>query len=207
MVFKQDKSTELALYEICNNIKNTFEHKETAFCIFLDFAKAFDTVNHEILLKKLEYYGIRGIALLWLKTYLEKRQQCTEIGNTLSYIDEIQCGVPQGSILGPLLFLIYINDIILSSSILKFYLFADDTTIFYSSKINAKTEKILNTELNKVHNWLNCNKLSLNIKKSCFLKFSHVKEKIKVVPKLAKCPIEQKKVTKYLGVLIDENLC
>ena len=204
--FQTGKSTELALNEICSNIKNTFERKETAFCIFLDFAKAFDTVNHEIFLKKLEFYGIRGTPLLWFKTYLEKRQQCTEIGNSLSDMDDITCGVPQGSILGPLLFLLYINDIVLSSNILKFYLFADDTTIFYSTKVNAETEQILNNELNKVHNWLNCNKLSLNISKSCFLKFSQVKEKFKVKPKMAKKPIEQKKVAKYLGILVDENL-
>ena len=204
--FQVNKSTELAINEICSSIKYTFENKETALCIFLDFAKAFDTVNHEILLKKLEYYGIRGSPLSWLKNYLNKRQQYTEVGDTLSDIDDIHCGVPQGSILGPLIFLIYINDIVSSSKILKFYLFADDTTIFYSTKIDAKTEQTLNTELNKVNNWLNCNKLSLNVGKSSYLKFTNIRSTHNVTIKMANRPIDQKRVAKYLGVLIDDNL-
>ena len=204
--FQKIKSTELAINEICSNLKETFENKESAFGIFLDFAKAFDTVNHEILLTKLEYYGIRGIPLQWFKSYLQNRQQYTGIDDTLSDIETVTCGVPQGSILGPLLFLLYINDIISSSNVLKFFLFADDTTIFYSTKINAETEHILNTELNKVNNWLNCNKLSLNIDKSCYLNFTLLKRQQKVTIKIAKCPLQHKKVVKYLGVLIDENL-
>ena len=129
--FQKSKSTELAVNSIVNNIINSFEVKESAYCIFLDFAKAFDTVNHEILINKLEYYGIRGSPLKWFKSYLSGRQQFTEIDDTLSDIGYIKCGVPQGSILGPLLFLIYTNDIVNSSTILKFFLFADDTTLFF----------------------------------------------------------------------------
>ena len=114
--FQAQKSTELAINEICNNINKTLENKESAFCIFLDFAKAFDTVNHNILLNKLEYYGIRGSPLLWFKSYLNNRQQYTDINGTLSNVEAIKCGVPQGSILGPLLFILYINDIVHSSN-------------------------------------------------------------------------------------------
>jgi len=113
--FQANKSTELSVNEIINNIINSFEGKESAFCIFLDFAKAFDTVNHKILLKKLEYYGVRGSPLKWFQSYLQNRQQYTEINDTLSDIEGINHGVPQVSILGPLLFLIYINDIIHAS--------------------------------------------------------------------------------------------
>ena len=95
------------------------------------FAKAFDTVNHQILLKKLHYYGIRGHAIKWFESYLSKRKQCVSIGNTNSEIGMLTCGVPQGSILGPLLFLLYINDITKSSNLLKFLLFADDTCFVF----------------------------------------------------------------------------
>ena len=203
--FQTNKSTELAVNEICTFVKDTFENKETGFCIFLDFAKAFDTVNHEILLHKLEHYGIRGTALLWFRNYLKDRQQHTEIGNTLSDSHDIHCGVPQGSILGPLLFLVYINDIVHSSTLLKFCLFADDTTIYYSSKVDAETESILNAELSKVYNWLCCNKLSLNMDKSSYLEFTNMKSD-KVTLKMANRVIDQKSVAKYLGVLIDEKL-
>ena len=150
----------------------SFENKEYAHCIFLDFAKAFDTVNHKILLQKLEYYGIRGNRLKWFDSYLTDRQQYTEVNNILSDVDYIKCGVPQGSVLGPLLFLLYIDDISESSNLLKYFLFADDTTIFYSSKNAEENEKILNTEIDKVSEWLSANKLSLNVRQSKLLTFT-----------------------------------
>ena len=103
--FQLGKSTELAINHLLTNIIESFENKKKTICIFLDFAKAFDTVNHKILLRKLEYYGIRGMPLKWFESYLTNRKQCVSIGN----IESIKCGVPQGSILGPLLFLL--NDI------------------------------------------------------------------------------------------------
>ena len=127
--------------------------------------KVVDTVNHEILLQKLKYYGIRNKALLWFTSYLTNRTQYTEIGDTLSEIGYIKCGVPQGSVLGPLLFLLYINYITESSNILNFFLFADDTTVFYSDKTNAETENILNNELHKVSDWLAANKLRFKCRK------------------------------------------
>ena len=163
--FQKSNSTEFAVNAILTKITNAFENKETAHCIFLDFAKGVDTVNHNILISKLEHYGIRGVCLNLFKNYLANRQQCTEINGTISDIEITKCGFPQGSILGPLLFLIYINDVVNSSELLKFYLFADDTTLFYSSKNKAETEDTVNREIGKVTNWLISNKLSLNIKK------------------------------------------
>ena len=155
--FQKHKSTELAVTSIISHITSSSQNKEASYCIFLDFAKAFDTVNHEILIEKLKHYGIRNNALLWFKSYLSNRTQFIQIGDKLSDVGNIKHGVPQGSILGPLLFLIYINDIIESSNILKFFLFADDTTVFYSDKTNANTEETLNMELVKVSNWLAAN--------------------------------------------------
>ena len=117
--------------------------------IFLDLQKASDTVNHEILLMKLEHYGIRGISLDWFKTYLSGRKQYVSVNGSNSSFCNVSCGVPQGSVLGPLLFLIYINDLPYSSSKLAFYLFADDTNIYYESKI-LTCFRVENKELKKV---------------------------------------------------------
>ena len=164
-------STEQAHLDIQNSILNSLEKKEIPCCIFLDFAKAFDTVNHSILLQKLNHYGIRGNALSLIESYLKDREQCVQVNNAISDFEIIKHGVPQGSILGPLLFLLYINDIAESSRILDFYLFADDTTIFHSDKDPRKLEQTLNTELSHVSKWLIANKLSLNVGKSNFLLF------------------------------------
>ena len=204
--FQKNNSTEFAVNAILTKITNAFENKETAYTVFLDFAKAFDTVNSNILISKMEHYGIRGVCLNLFKNYLANRQQCTEINGTISDIEITKCGVPQGSILGPILFLIYINDIVNSSKLLKFYLFADDTTLFYSSKNKAGTEDIVNREIGKVTNWLISNKLSLNIKKSCYLTFSLVKRHQHINIKINNQPIEEKSYTKYLGVIIDNKL-
>ena len=138
----------MAINSLLGNITEAFEEKKKNICIFLDFGKAFDTVNHQILLKKLHYYGMLLSALKWFESYLSKRKQCVSIGNTNSEIGMLTCGVPQGSILGPLLFLLYINDITKSSNLLKFLLFADDTCLSYS--FNENPETIINEELQKV---------------------------------------------------------
>ena len=175
--FQSGKSTELAIDSLLGNVIETFEKKKNSICIFLDFAKAFDTVDHQILLKKLEHYGIRGHSLKWFESYLNERKQCVSIGNTISDVKTLTCGVPQGSILGPLLFLLYINDINKSSNLLKFLLFADDTCLSYSFKPNAKTETTINEELQKVTEWLVTNRLFLNVDKSNYLFFSLKKKR------------------------------
>ena len=204
--FQEDKSTELAINALLNKVTEALDNKMKSYSVFLDFAKAFDTVNHNILLKKLEYYGIRGSSLEWFESYLTNRKQCVKIGNTHSDTLTVKCGVPQGSILGPLLFLIYINDIVKSSNILQFTLFADDTCIFYSSKPNLNIENTLNNELMKVSDWLIANKLSLNVNKSSFLTFSSNKKELKLNLRINKEILNEKDHAKYLGILIDKNL-
>ena len=103
----------------------------------MDFAKAFDTVNHDILLSKLEYYGVKDIPLKWFKSYLQNRQQCVKVNSNIADFQTLLCGVPQGSVLGPSLFHIYVNDIFLSAPKVPFHLFVDDTCI--SLKQKSKT--------------------------------------------------------------------
>ena len=132
--FRRKHSTNLATVELVTKILQAIDNSEYTIGVFLDLAKAFDTVNHEILLKKLEHYGIRGIALEWFKNYLTNRKQIIKYKSEKSDSLTIKCGVPQGSVLGPLLFLIYMNDISRSSEILSIILFADDTNLFFSHK-------------------------------------------------------------------------
>ena len=169
--------------------------------------KAFDSVNHEILLTKLEHYGIRGAVLDWFKSYLSDRKQYVSVNGSNSSYLSITSGVPQGSVLGPLLFLIYINDLPLSSSKLSFYLFADDTNIYCESDNLYKLQRTVNKELRKVKLWLDVNKLSLNIDKTNFIIFKspHLPSDA-VSIKIGNLPIKQSRYVKYLGVLLDENL-
>ena len=169
--FQKGKSTEHAILDIYASILKALEKKQKACCIFLDFAKAFDSVNHEILLTKLEYYGVRGIAHELMKSYLSERLQCVKIRQTVSDFKRITCGVPQGSVLGPLLFLIYINDIYKSDPTAAFHLFADDTALFCANKNINQLKNNIKTSLDNIANWLKANKLTLNVDKSKLLCF------------------------------------
>ena len=205
--FQPNKTTSMAILDIYTKIVSALENKEIACCIFLDFAKAFDTVNHNILLQKLENYGIRGLPLKWFTSYLHKRHQVVKLCNIYSDKLEIKCGVPQGSVLGPLLFLIYINDIYRTSNILKFHLFADDTSIFFSNKDVHTIKSVVNKELCSVSHWLSANKLSLNVSKSSFILFHPPQKKVtKITLQIYNEDIPEKASTKYLGVNIDKHI-
>ena len=140
--------------------------------------QAFDKVHLEILLKKLSHYGIRGIANEWFCSYLTKRKQYVIIGNQVSILNEISTGVPQGSVLGPLLFLIYINDLHKCIKYSKTYHFADDTSIMQSHSSLQILSKRINKDLSNLSNWLKTNKLSLNIKKTELVLFRTKKLKL-----------------------------
>jgi len=206
--FREKHSTYMALLNMVDQISDQMDQKYFSIGIFLDLSKAFDTIDHKILLRKLEIYGIRGTALQWLHCYLTNRQQCVTINNEYSKNKIITCGVPQGSILGPLLFILYINDLIQSSKILRFIMFADDTNLFYSHKDLNELSRIVNLELVKVSTWLKINKLSLNINKTHFILF-HFRQKTIHSPisiQIDNTNIVQVKNTKFLGVIINENL-
>ena len=163
------KSTSLAILDLQSQLINNIENKLYSCSVFLYFSKAFDTVNHNILLDKLEHYGFRGIAYSWFKSYLNQRTQIVAMNGVNGNELTINCGVPQGSVLGPLLFFIYSNDIYQSSQILQFRLFADDPSILLANKNLEILKQTRNSELKKVSEWLLANKQSVNVSKSNFL--------------------------------------
>ena len=130
--FRKNHSTSLALVDLYDKISNAIDQKEIAVGIFLDLSKAFDTVNHRILFDKLKHYGIRGLAFEWVKSSFSNRLQFVQFNDCFSALKNITCGVPRGSILGPLFVLLYINDIANVSKVANLILFADDTRIFFS---------------------------------------------------------------------------
>ena len=177
--------------------------------IFLDLCKAFDTVDHTILLGKLPYYGIRGQAFSLLKSYLSNRQQYTVINGSKSDIKPVTCGVPQGSVLGPLLFLLYINDIpnCITSDIPR--LFADDTGLFIHGKDLPKLMTDAQNILDKLQDWFSCNKLTLSVPKCSYIIFRGPKKKIPPnlsTLRLNGLEIERVEKFKYIGVMLDKHL-
>ena len=206
--FRKNNSTIFALMEITEKIKESIDKGKFGCGIFIDLKKAFDTVNHNILLTKLEHYGVRGVIYNWFKSYLSGRTQYVFYNGESSSLKEISCGVPQGSVLGPLLFLIYINDLPNISEKLQFFLFADDTNIYYESHDLQYMEKELNKELEQLILWLNVNRLALNVNKTHFVIFHSVKKIVnyRVTLKIRKKAIMEKDHVMYLGVTLDTHL-
>merc|ERR1712002_317095 len=196
-----------ASLELVDRIMESFEKKQTPIAIYMDLSKAFDTLDHKILLHKLKSYGIRGLALSWFNDYLMNRKKYVVFDSTDSEKLNITRSVPQGSILGPLLFFLYINDIINSSPLLNYILFADDTNIFHSHKNINTLNSMLNNELSKVAQWFKCNKLSLNINKTNFIHFRNINSpRMRLNLFIDNMSITEKTSTKFLGVTIDSNL-
>ena len=204
--FRNERSTSLALIDLLEQITNAIENKMHTIGIFIDLKKAFDTINHDLLIKKMEHFGIRGIANDWLKSYLSNRKQFANYNGTNSDLYDIECGVPQGSILGPLLFILYINDISNVSKILRLILFADDTNLFATGHDLELLCNEINNELCILSEWFKINRLSLNVKKTNYMLFSKKAKSMTQTLKIDNNVIESGRVTKFLGTNIDEKL-
>ena len=192
-----------------DNLINFLDKGEYVIGIFLDLSKAFDTVDHGILLQNLSCYGIRGDALSWFQSYLNNKYQFVTYNGVSSDKKEVKCGIPQGSILGPLLFLIYINDL---SDVCKCslpILFADDTNLFHRGSDLSVIENAFNKELAGISRWLKGNKPSLNLKKTHYMKFSRKKSNHQLDwygTIIRKSMNDETSTTKFLGVYINNKL-
>ena len=207
--FRGGYSTNHAIISITEHIRNLLDNGEFVCGVFIDLEKAFDTVHHDILCDKLKYYGLRGKVNDLLKSYLSNRKQFVTINGFNSELKDIACGVPQGSSLGPLLFLLYINDFRLCLQRTSCGHFADDTFIIYNSKKLKTIETVINTELKQVIKWLGLNKLSLNAAKTELIFFHSKRRPINYdsisikFNGLKLIPVEQ---VKYLGMYLDSYL-
>ena len=214
--FRRNHNTSQPVLHFSEKIYNALNNSspEKTLAIFIDLKKAFDTVDHKILIKKMEHYGIRGSSLNWFRNYLLEREQFVSINGVKSEVVRMVCGVPQGSVLGPLLFLIYINDLPNATEFLTL-LFADDTTFQFSgANLDLLFEKC-NSELEKASIWFIANKLTLNVKKTKFMLFSEKNAQINLQNlqlKIGDKVVEQvgtnckEKYFKFVGHVLDDKL-
>ena len=207
--FRKKHSTEYAAVKLVDHVSKEMEAGKIPANVYIDLSKAFDTLVFDVLLFKLKYYGVTGTALDLVKSYLTNRKQYVVFDSCQSEHVEICTGVPQGSILGPLFFSVYINDLITVSKRLNFLMYADDTTIYFNLEdfdlLTRETD--VNRELEKVNIWLKPNKLSLNTQKTKLMLFHRKQkhfDKISVV--INGIEIEHVPSFNFLGIMLDENL-
>ena len=217
--FRENHSTDHALIEIVDGIKHAIDNTKLAGGIFVDLTKAFDTVNHKILLEKLRNLGIRGIPNKLLESYLTNRSQYVQINDNKSTMRSVNCGVPQGSVLGPLLFILYINDLVnclkandlsnCSEAKIKIRIFADDTAVYFACSDIDEFIKLVTIIMKQLDKWFTANLLTLNTDKSYFCIFRTTQNHINNLPDVIK--FNDKAITransiKYLGITLDEFL-
>ena len=209
--FRPNHSTISTTSFFINDLYTAMNNNEATIAVYIDAMKAFDTVNHEILLGKLQYFGIKGKSANWLKEYLSNRKQCTNANGIVSDLKPITCGVPQGSVCGPLLFLLYINDITKSLKKCKVSLYADDTVLYYSSNNLRQAMSTVQNDLIELSNWCSTNKLTINCKKTkyCVYGMRSIVKKSKNVDMLLSLNniiLERVCSYKYLGFILDDQL-
>ena len=206
--FRQKYSIVYALISLTENIRKNLDKGNIGCGIFIDLQKAFDTIEHDILLSKLEHYGICGLANEWFKSYLSNRKQYVSINGYDSDLVDVKFGVPQGSVVDLLVFLVYINDLNQALKFCKVHHFADDTNLIHFSKSVYRINEYVNLDLENFTYWLNANIISLNEKKIELVIFKHQRKKLysPIKIKLSCKRLYPSKSVKYLGIKIDENL-
>ena len=206
--FRTGHSTDMAILDMVEKVRNAWAKKRVALGVFIDLKKAFDTVDHDILLQKLEHYGVRGRVLELMKSYLKDRSQYVCYGGFESDRGRVECGVPQGSVLGPLFFILYVNDMVNASGEMDLVLFADDTNIFVEGRNHLELFKRVNHGLAGLSKWFCCNKLTLNLKKTEYVYFGGNGGRI--VPQggisIGNETIRRVDGARFLGVWVDEAL-
>ena len=204
--FRENHSTTLALIEVLNEIYSNLDSGKFVLGVFLDLKKAFDTIDHKVLIHKLEHYGFRGVVSKWFASYLSNRKQYTCVNGENSELDVITTGVPQGSVLGPLLFTIYVNDMQHASN-LQPRLFADDTNIFTADSNIDHLIQITNNELLNLDTWFKANHLKLSLDKTTYCIYSPKKKLLTYNDEIRIGDVVKRSDSvKYLGLLIDEKL-
>ena len=205
--FRAKHSTKLAALNLVDYLTYKLDTGKIPINIYIDLSKAFDTLIHDILLDKMSFYGVNGVAKKLLKSYLTQRQQVVEYNGFQSDSLEIKTGIPQGSVLGPFLFSVYINDLPLCTDMFNMIMYADDTTLFCDINSIPDVEHSLNAELSKITDWLAANKLSLNANKTKFMVFHSDKKTVRY-PKLHinATEIERTDHFNFLGLQLNHNL-
>ena len=207
--FRDKHSSELAAIKLLDFINHEMDMGNTPVTVFLDLSKAFDTLNFDIVLSKLRYYGVSGVALDLMKSYITGRKQYVIFGETKSNFTNTTTGIPQGFMLSPLLFSIYINDLISVSEKFNFLMYADDTTLYFNVEnfTENEFENECKFELTKSTNWLQHNKLSLNIEKTKCLHFHKPQRKLTSLRlNINNTIIEKVDSFNYLGIILNEYL-
>ena len=204
--FRKNHSTYMPLLEMYDKITQAIDIKHYSIGIFIDLAKAFDTIDHNLLLNKLRHYGVRGTVLAWFASYLSNRSQFVRVNSCSSGCKPICMGVPQGSVLGPLLFIIFINDLAACLTHLSPLLFADDTNLFYSNADIDVLRTTVDQELLKLSEWFHCNHLSLNVMKTNYILFGSRLVPLNCQICIDKQPLVRLYSVKFLGVIVDSGL-
>ena len=209
--FRSLDSTLTALIEATNDWSINIDRGNLNGVVFIDLKKAFDTIDHEIILRKLTCYGFDTHTLKWFESYLSNRYQKCNVNGHLSNPLPVTCGVPQGSIIGCLLFLIYINDLPSCLSVGSPRMFADDTNITFVAGTTSELESLISIELQNLNQWLQANRLSLNIAKTEFMIISSRQKQLTNTNNHINIKIENNRIkrvasAKSLGVTVDERL-